>query len=875
MSGSEQYDYTLNLDDGVKIADTLVKSGFSSKIDDFLQQLCRVTAVNDDAASDLLTRELIFKKIIDAVVVARKPLTDEDKIRFFDYIKDALKLKLNPLSIGINDKTLSVLIAEDGNSPTAAQHNSEILQLAQQLEENTAFFELTAAKYVQFDKEQAAKLTERCLELVKVGQNPKGVVYALALVNLEEVGMAMAILSALAEKGCATDMASFVHRLLPYVEGDDIENLSELLQQNLLQQNKAFEQQALYDYTARVYLQAVRSFAEGGYYEQSTALVDFLSKNKRLEGFEDDVKDVRRFIKDVEQKHLADEQQAASLQAKVEAMKSSLEEAKAKAEQGKVLEAEVVAVEPEKPVAEEATATAEVTPVEETAVSEETAPVADEVVATEEPITEEVPAEAQAMEEIAATEEMPVTEENMPVEEASVSEESAPVEDVEAEAEMPIDEEVAPVAEEAMPVTEEAMPVEEMPTAEENAAIEDMAITEETTPYEESAESAVDEGEEMSFEQHMAEAEPQFYEEPVENTGEEEAAAYAEGVEETADEGEDMSFEQHMAEADDGLSFEQRMAMAEDEALQEYIAAKGTAQNDGKSLRETLKNTLIKEKLDSVGETVLNIKEKVSKNNKINLNVDNLDKGFNILKDVTTSAIKLAGEQTAKVYQKVEDIVKNDDEKPVDEAEQNIAPDVAEAVVSDTLAEQEAVEEVAVAPEPVYEPEPEPIPEPEPTPVMEQPRPAAPATPKKVVSSFYEVPFWEREDKEELKLREQELQQSAPQNIYNEPVATQFAQHMSSNKKLVNPADPFAYFEEQEKAEQVQENPLAGNRIEARINERQAEDSSRQAEQAPAKVAEEPRKKPNFDDIDLSSVSNFSALDDFGYQLGEDLDEKK
>ena len=850
MSGSEQYDYTLNLDDGVKIADTLVKSGFSSKIDNFLQQLCRVTAVNDDAASDLLTRELIFKKIIDAVVVARKPLTDEDKIRFFGYIKDALKLKLNSLSIGINDKTLSVLIAEDGNSPTAAQHNSEILQLAQQLEENTAFFELTAAKYVQFDKEQAAKLTERCLELVKVGQNPKGVVYALALVNLEEVGMAMAILSALAEKGCATDMASFVHRLLPYVEGDDIENLSELLQQNLLQQNKAFEQQALYDYTARVYLQAARSFAEGGYYEQSTALVDFLSKNKRLEGFEDDVKDVRRFIKDVEQKHLADEQQAASLQAKVEAMKSSLEEAKAKAEQGKVLEAEVVAVEPEKPVAEEATATAEVTPVEETAVSEEIAPVADEVVATGEPITEEVPAEAPAMEEIAATEEMPVTEETMPVEEASVSEESAPVEDVEAEAEMPIDE-VAPVAE------------------------EETSVTEETTPYEESAESAVDEGEEMSFEQHMAEAEPQFYEEPVENTGEEEAAAYAEGVEETADEGEDMSFEQHMAEADDGLSFEQRMAMAEDEALQEYIAAKGSAQNGGKSLRETLKNTLIKEKLDSVGETVLNIKEKVSKNNKINLNVDNLDKGFNILKDVTTSAIKLAGEQTAKVYQKVEDIVKNDDEKPVDEAEQNIAPDVAEAVVSDTLAEQEAVEEVAVAPEPVYEPEPEPIPEPEPTPVMEQPRPAAPATPKKVVSSFYEVPFWEREDNEELKLREQELQQSAPQNIYNEPVATQFAQHMSSNKKLVNPADPFAYFEEQEKAAQVQENPLAGNRIEARINERQAENSSRQAEQAPAKVAEEPRKKPNFDDIDLSSVSNYSSLDDFGYQLGEDLDEKK
>ena len=65
MTDSEQYAYTLNLDDGAKIADSLARTGFTSKTDAFLRQLCQPEAVNDDAVVfDLLGRELILKKIV-------------------------------------------------------------------------------------------------------------------------------------------------------------------------------------------------------------------------------------------------------------------------------------------------------------------------------------------------------------------------------------------------------------------------------------------------------------------------------------------------------------------------------------------------------------------------------------------------------------------------------------------------------------------------------------------------------------------------------------------------------------------------------------------------------------------------------------------
>lgn len=87
--------------------------------------------------------------------------------------------------------------------------NAEIGEFAAGLEEETGFCEETAAKLIRHEPGKIRPLTERCLHLIETGAAPKGVVFALALLELNQVKSAVRILLELAKKGGRRRCAAF------------------------------------------------------------------------------------------------------------------------------------------------------------------------------------------------------------------------------------------------------------------------------------------------------------------------------------------------------------------------------------------------------------------------------------------------------------------------------------------------------------------------------------------------------------------------------------------------------------------------------------------------------------------------------------------
>lgn len=160
--------------------------------------------------------------------------------------------------------------------------NAEIGEFAAGLEEETGFCEETAAKLVRHEPGKIRPLTERCLHLIETGAAPKGVVFALALLELNQVKSAVRILLELAKKGRATEMCGFLHRLLPKAKGAEtliadmvrinLQNLPELPAKGIT----ASEHAAFRHYAAQRALCAARDFAEAGCAVQAAVLLKFL-----------------------------------------------------------------------------------------------------------------------------------------------------------------------------------------------------------------------------------------------------------------------------------------------------------------------------------------------------------------------------------------------------------------------------------------------------------------------------------------------------------------------------------------------------------------------------------------------------------------------
>lgn len=176
--------------------------------------------------------------------------------------------------------------------------NADIMEFVAKAEDKMGFFEECAAKFINMDKRQIHAMEERCLALISKQSQPKGVVFASELINLGQVKSAVMILDELAKKGSATEMVCLLHRLLPQAKG--VENvLLGILQINLRNQHSRTpwgDNTFFFEYISRLYLQAARVFAEFGFYKESAGLLQEIVLGKWFEKRNDLTRELLRLI---------------------------------------------------------------------------------------------------------------------------------------------------------------------------------------------------------------------------------------------------------------------------------------------------------------------------------------------------------------------------------------------------------------------------------------------------------------------------------------------------------------------------------------------------------------------------------------------------
>jgi len=270
--------------DVIKLISTLRKISLQPQLKAYLEQIrSKVPDANDETLmAEAYEKEDILRKLTDVLVYAKRTFSESEKEYFYFYLKEAIAGGFNAKTIGVDDRVLARLLA-DGDLNEMAEldayplrvRNADILTLAQRLEEKDAFFEQTAAQYILNDKQKIPALVERCLTLVNVSESPRGVFFALQLSNLKQIKSAFRILVELAKKGKATEVACFVHRLLPQAKGAEkllvdilVTNLNQIKANSSLWNNLPF-----LEYVARIYLQAARSFAEAWHFKEGASLL--------------------------------------------------------------------------------------------------------------------------------------------------------------------------------------------------------------------------------------------------------------------------------------------------------------------------------------------------------------------------------------------------------------------------------------------------------------------------------------------------------------------------------------------------------------------------------------------------------------------------
>ncbi|MBO5284918.1 MAG: hypothetical protein J6B00_03480 [Alphaproteobacteria bacterium] len=152
-----------------------------------------------------------------------------------------------------SDRVLARLVKEND-----ADRNAEIVALMEKREKIEGFFEETAAKLVTVKPDLCTTLAKRAMGLCQESDKPKGVVFALALLEQEQVKLAVALLIELAKKGAATAALMYFTRILAKAKGAE-KLLADMLLVNLSRLCKT-EQSVLREYTATLYLAGAEAF---------------------------------------------------------------------------------------------------------------------------------------------------------------------------------------------------------------------------------------------------------------------------------------------------------------------------------------------------------------------------------------------------------------------------------------------------------------------------------------------------------------------------------------------------------------------------------------------------------------------------------------
>lgn len=271
-----------------QMAEQLDKHELDAKLKTYLERLRGLSAacgISGDAVRAVYEKTMILRKLCDVAAYTSRKLTEAEKDYLFRYLREAVIDGFAPKDIGLDDMVLARLMADsvpEGASELEKapllSRNAEIEEFAAGLEEEQGFFEETAARYIRLDPGKTRELTQRCLKLIAAGKRPKGVIFALALLEMRQVKSAVQILLELAKRGQATEMAGFLHRLLPKAKGAET-LIADIVRTNL--QNLAGAAEYKRDYAARLALLAVRDFAEAGLTQQGAELLAYLAATYR------------------------------------------------------------------------------------------------------------------------------------------------------------------------------------------------------------------------------------------------------------------------------------------------------------------------------------------------------------------------------------------------------------------------------------------------------------------------------------------------------------------------------------------------------------------------------------------------------------------
>lgn len=267
-----------------QMAEQLDKHELDAKLKTYLERLRGLSAacgISGDAVRAVYEKTMILRKLCDVAAYTSRKLTEAEKDYLFRYLREAVIDGFATKDIGLDDMVLARLMADsvpEGVSELEKapllSRNAEIEEFAAGLEEEQGFFEETAARYIRLDPGKTRELTQRCLKLIAAGKRPKGVIFALALLEMRQVKSAVQILLELAKRGQATEMAGFLHRLLPKAKGAET-LIADIVRTNLQNLSGAAEYKR--DYAARLALLAVRDFAEAGLAQQGAELLAYLA----------------------------------------------------------------------------------------------------------------------------------------------------------------------------------------------------------------------------------------------------------------------------------------------------------------------------------------------------------------------------------------------------------------------------------------------------------------------------------------------------------------------------------------------------------------------------------------------------------------------
>lgn len=237
---------------------------------------------SDTDITGIYEKEYILRKVCSIITNLKYNLDFELKEYLFNYFHEIFLDDVEAKSIGLNDEVLSRLMADeefnkasDEETQKYLSHNFSISVFSKELDDLYGFCEKTASKLIRHDTSSITIMVERCLFCIENDEKPRGILFALELVNLEEVTPAITILMELAKKGRATEMSSFLHRMLPKVSGDEAV-MMKILKLNIehthLDENIANDI-VMKEYILRTYLNAVESFIEAKHAKYAAELL--------------------------------------------------------------------------------------------------------------------------------------------------------------------------------------------------------------------------------------------------------------------------------------------------------------------------------------------------------------------------------------------------------------------------------------------------------------------------------------------------------------------------------------------------------------------------------------------------------------------------